>query len=152
MPFTSVSDFVLDQVFGYQTANYLKNNIVALASARLRASFGGSREASLNGSGALDLFDYRELTFVSTNLSGLTIQARVETKTANAGTSVTPKIRNVTDSTDLVTGSAVTATSFTEEVLSMTPLTSGTKKYKMMVTTNNASNDVWGFGVCETYA
>jgi hypothetical protein len=152
MPFEIPSDFVLDQLFGYQTANKIKNSIAALAAARLEKAFGGSREASINHNGTFDVFEFRDVQMDSTLLTGLTVRARVEGKTANAATSVTPRVRNVTDGADHVTGTAITSTSFVEQVLTMSPLTAGTKKYRLQGVTNNANNDVWLLGVCETFA
>jgi hypothetical protein len=151
MAWNAFSDFVLDQVFGYQSANKLKNNPEALLSYRLERSLGGSRENPVQGSGSLDPYDYRQVELVSTNLSGLSIRARCNTKTSNAGTSVQPKIRRTTDAADHVTGTSHTGTSFAEELLTMTPLTSGTKVYQLMLVTNNATNPVYGFGHIESY-
>jgi hypothetical protein len=148
--FTSFSDFVLDQVFGYQSANKLKNNTEALLGWRVERDLGGSREMGVQGSGALDVPEFREKEIISTNVTGMTIRARVNTRTNNAGTSVQPKVRNVSDSSDTVTGTSHTSTSFTEELLAVTPV-SGTKRYKMMVITNNANNLVFGFGHLEAY-
>jgi hypothetical protein len=147
---TSISAFVLDQVFGYQTANKLRENDQALLSFRLERQLGGSREQGVQGSGSLDPPEFRQVQLDSTNLSGLSIRARVETKTNNAGTSVQPKIRNVTDSTDTVTGSSHTNTTFTEELLAIS-VVAGTKKYQLQLVTNNANNPVFGFGHIESY-
>ena len=151
MAFTSFTDFVLDQVFGYQSANKLKNNAEALLYYRLERSLGGSRENGVKASGTLDPYEFREVQLVSTNLSGLSIRARVETKTENAGTSVQPKIYNNTDTAVHVAGTSHTGTSFVEELLTITPLTSGTKKYQLKLTTNNGTYFVFGFGSIESY-
>lgn len=151
MAYEDISDFVLDQIYGYQTANKIKNNIKAILSNRLERSFGGSRENSVNFNGTYDVIEYRDVQFDATNLTGLSIRARVEGKTANAATSVTPLIRNVTDALTLVTGTAIVATSFEEQLLTMTPLTAGAKKYRLQGTTNNATWDTWLFGLAETY-
>ena len=150
MSWTTFSDFVLDQVFGYQSANKLKNNAESLLAFRLQRNLGGSRENAVVGSGALDPYEYRDAELDSTKLGGLSIRARVETKTSDVVTSVQPKIRNVTDGADLVLGTSHTNTSFTEELLAMT-LTAGTKKYRLMLVTNNATNPVFGFGSIESY-
>jgi hypothetical protein len=151
MSYNAISDFVLDQVLGYQTATKLKNNIESILAARLDRAFGGSRENSVNFNGTFDAYEYRDLEIDSTKLGGLSVRARVNSKTAAAGTSITPRIRNITDATTLVTGTANTSTSFVEELLAMTPLVAGTKVYRLQGTTNNATNDVWLFGVMETY-
>jgi hypothetical protein len=150
MAWTTFTDFVLDQVFGYQSANKLKNNAEVFLGWRLERDLGGSRDTGVQGSGALDIPNYREKEIISTSVTSLPIRARVNTRTTNAGTSVQPKVRNVTDSTDTVTGTAHTGTSFSEELLSVTPVT-GTKRYKMMIVTNNANNEVFGFGHLEAY-
>ena len=111
MPYSIPSDFVLDQLFGYQTANNIKNSVAAIVSVRLEKSFGGSREVSVNHSGTFDVFEYRDAEMNSSQLTGLTVRARVEGKTANAATSITPRVRNVTDGADHVTGTAITSTS-----------------------------------------
>ena len=152
MPYDIPSDFVLDQVFGYQTANKIKQAVEALAATRLEKTFGGSREISVNHNGTFDVVDYRDVQMDSMKLTGLTVRARVEGKTANAATSVTPLVRDISGSVDHVTGAAITATSFTEQILTMSPIGDGVRKYRLRGTTNNANNDVWLLGVCETYA
>lgn len=151
MPYDIPTDYVLDQLFGYQSANKIKNSIKALAAARLEKSFGGSRENSVLFNGTFAVLEARDVEWDSLQLSGLTTRARVEGKTSDAATSVTPRIRNITDATDLITGTAITATVFTEQILAMA-LVAGLKKYRLQGVTNNGNNDVWLFGVSETYA
>lgn len=155
MAFTSFSDFVLDQVFGYQSSNRLKNNTEALAYSKLEKNFGGTRLTVMTPSGALpevlDLSDYRNVEFVSTNLAGLTVRARVEGRVTTSGSSVTPRVRNITDSTTLVSGTPIIATSaFAEQIMTMSPLTAGTKQYRLQGTVSGGST-VYLLGVAETY-
>lgn len=152
MAYFDISDFVLDQVFGYQTATKIKNNIKSLLSSKLEKSFGGSRQNSVLFNGTFDVLEYRDVEYDSLQMTGLTTRARVEGQTSDAATSVTPVIRNVTDSVNLVTGTAITSLTFVEQILVMSPLTAGTKKYRLRGTTNNGTNDVWLLGVSETYA
>lgn len=149
--YNAIDDFVLDQLFGYQTATWLKNNIVAAFQTKLEKNLGGSRETSVLVNGTFDVVEYRDIDLAEEELTGLTHRARVEGKTANATTSVTPIIRNVTDGTDLATGTAITATSFTEQLLAMTLPEGASKRYRLRGQTNNATNEVWLLGVCETY-
>ena len=88
MAYEAISDFVLDQVLGYQTANFIKNNIVATLSSRLERSFGGSRQNSVNFNGTYDVIEHRDIEIDSTNLTGLSVRARVEGKTDNATTTL----------------------------------------------------------------
>lgn len=153
---TVVADYVLDQKFGYQSATAIKNNVIALASARLGRAFGGSRQISVPlVAAAQDAIDYIDVEIDGTQLAGLTVRARVEVRTSNAGTSVTPRIQNVTDATTAVTGAACSATTFGgangTQTLTFTPAT-GIKKYRLQLTPNNATNPVFGIGELETFA
>jgi hypothetical protein len=152
MAYTALSDFVVNQLFGYQSATRIKNNVEAILAIKLTKDLGGSRDNSVIGTPTIDIPEYRDVALDSTKLGGLSVRARVEVKTANAGTSVTPKIRNMTDSTDKVVGTASTSLTFVEQLLVMTPLTAGDKKYRLQLNTNNGTNDVFGFGVVELYA
>lgn len=89
---------------------------------------------------------YLQHTLNGDSLGGLTLEAVVYYKTANAGTSVTVRVRNVTDSSTAATGTTSTSTSVVEEVLSLT-MASGAKVYRLEVTGNNTSNAVsaWGY-------
>jgi hypothetical protein len=153
---TAIADFVLDDPFGFQDANEIKGNIITLASARSRAYLGGSRQGAVpRVASAQDAIDYIDVEIDGTNLAGLTVQARVEVRTANAGTSVTPKIRNVTDASDAVVGAACSSTTFSgtngTQTLTFTPAV-GSKKYRLMLTPSNTTNDVYGIGVVELFA
>lgn len=152
MAYTAISDFVLNQLYGYQSATRVKNNIEAILASRLRANLGGSRDNSVIGTPTIDVPEYRDVELDVTKMGGLSVRARVEIKTSNAGTSVTPKIRNVTDGSDKVVGAASTSLVFVEQLLDMTPLVAGAKKYRLQLNTNNATNDVFGLGVIEIYA
>jgi len=156
MAWTALATFLLDEVFGYQDANEIKDNIIALASGRIGRSLGGSRQVSVPiVASAQDAIDYIDVEIDGTLLAGLTVRARVEVRTADAGTGVTPKIRNITDSVDAVTG--VSSTSITwggadsYQTLTFTPVT-GIKKYRLMLTPANTTNPVFGIGEIEIFA
>lgn len=174
MAWVVVSDFVLDQLLGYQSANKLKNNIVSLASTRVGRSLGGSRTApnfavvdpntfrlrsKYPGLGPHDAESYLDVEIDQTLMSGLTVRARVEVRTNNPGVSITPKIRNVTDATDAGTGAACTATaadfSGTNQKQTITiTLASGIKKYRLMYTlgAHALEADTWCLGEVEIFA
>lgn len=151
MAYNAISDFILDQIFGYQTATKIKNNVEAVIAARLERSLGGSRVNSILFNGTFDVYDYRDVQIDATKLGGLTVRARVEGKTSESTTSVTPRIRNITDDITLVTGSAITSLTFVEQLLAM-PVVGVNKKHRLQGTTNNENFDVWLFGVIETFA
>jgi len=153
-----IADYVLDKVFGYQGANKIKNNVIALASMREQKNLGGSRLTSIPlAAVATDAVDYIDVEIDGTQLAGLTIQARIEVRTTNAGTSVTPKVRNVTDATDAGTGVASTATAADysgtnqKQTIALT-IASGIKKYRLQLTPSNATNQVFGIGYIEIFA
>ena len=156
MAWTAIANFILDQVYGYQDVNEAKNNIIALASARIQRDLGGSRITGVpRVASAQDAQEYIDVEIDGTLLAGLTVRARVEVRTANAGTGVTPKIRNITDSTDAVTGVSSTSTTWggtnSYQTLTFTPA-SGIKKYRLQLTPANATNDVFGVGHIEIFA
>jgi hypothetical protein len=153
-----VADFILDQRFGYQSANKIKNNVVALASARLQHYLGGDRlRAVPRVAAAQDAVNYIDVELDGTSLAGLTVQARVEVRTSNAATSVTPTIRNVTDATTAATGVACTTTPADysgangKQTLAFVPA-AGVKKYRLQLTPQNTTNDVFGTGYIEIFA
>jgi hypothetical protein len=151
------SDYILDQLFGYQTANRLKNSILALASARLTYDLGGSREVSLPLVGAAqNAVNWQDIILDSTNLAGLTRQLRVECRTNDGATSITPKLRNITDGTDAGVGVACTATdadfSGTDQIQTITvTLAAGVKKYRLMGTPSNGDHATFVRGYLELF-
>lgn len=173
MSWTVISAFVLDQAFGYQTANNLRGNLIALVSRRDGRSLGGSRalpnfavydprqmifRSKYPGVGPHDAENYIDVEIDGTNLSGLTARARVEVR-GRAGVSITPKVRNMTDSTDAGTGAACTASnpdfSGTNQKQTITlTLASGVKKYRLQYTlgANALVADTWCLGEIEIFA
>jgi hypothetical protein len=153
---TVLVDWALNNKFGYQSANLIKNNIVAIASARLRGTLGGSRQVSVpKVAAAQDAIDYHDVEIDGTGLGGLSVRARVEVRTDNAATGVIPKIRNMTDSTDAVVGVSSTSTTWggtnSYQTLTFTP-TTGIKKYRLQATPANATNPVYVIGDIEIFA
>lgn len=158
MAWNVIAEFVLDRLFGYQSANKFRENLLALASARFTYHLGGSRQTALpQVVAAQDAVDYVDIELDSTQLGGLTVQARVECRTANVATSVTPKIRNITDGTDAAVGAACTATDTDfsganqKQTLPLT-LAAGVKKYRLQGTPGNVDNGTFVIGHLEVFA
>jgi hypothetical protein len=153
---TGFSDFVLDQVFGYQSAVKLKQNTEVLAAQKLRTDLGGHREngvQSSSGAADLDPYNYRDATIDATDAGGLSARARLEVRCENATTTVTPKIWNMSGTPAVhVAGSLSSSTSWVEQLLTMTPLASAEKKYRLRLTVPNTTYPVYGLGVVEQYA
>jgi hypothetical protein len=155
---TAVSAFVLDQLFGYQTANFLRENLIAISSARLKYQLGGSREISLDRSAvAQDTKEWIDQEIDGTNLGGFTKQARVEVRTMDGAVGITPKVRNVTDGTDAGTGVSSTGIaadysgSNQKQTITLT-LAAGVKKYRLMATMAAATADGFVSGHIEIFA
>lgn len=153
----AIADYILDQVWGYQGANKIKNNIIALASRRGVFGLGGSRNTSVpQVASAQDAVDYVDIELNGSNLGGFTIALRVEVRVANAATSVTPKLRNITDGTDAGTGAACSATNAdytgTNQKQTITcTIAAGVKKYRLMLTPSNTTHPTFGIGYLEIY-
>jgi hypothetical protein len=153
---TTIVAAELDDPFGYQGKNAMLERDEALAGARIIAPLGGSRLFGLRSASYVAVPEWLEIELDGTNTGGLTVTARVEVRTAAAGTSVTPKIRNTTDASDAVTGAACTATdedysgSQQKQTLTFTPV-AGVKKYQLMIIGGNAIEDVFGIGYLEHY-
>jgi hypothetical protein len=153
-----IATFVLDQLFGYQTANMMRENMIALASARLKYHLGGSRQLTLLRSAAVqDAVEWIDQEIDGTALAGFTKQARVEVRTMAAGTSITPRIQNVTDGTTAGTGVACTATNADysgtnqKQTIALT-LAAGVKKYRLQATLSNVNADAFVTGHIEVFA
>lgn len=157
MAWNVLAAWVVDNLFGYQSANKIRENLITLASARFTYHLGGSRQTTLpQVASAQDALDYVDIELDSTQLGGLTVQARVECRTANGATSITPKIRNITDGTDAAVGAACTATAADysgtnqKQTLALT-LAAGVKKYRLQGTPGNVDNQTFVIGHLEVF-
>jgi hypothetical protein len=111
---------------------------------------GGSRNQSLQHSSVVEAYDYIDFRLDGDDYSSATVFAEV--RTSNAGTSVTPKVRRLTNTaTDVATGAACTATDADysgtnqKQQLTFTPI-SGMNTYRLMFTPSNGTNRFWGIG------
>ena len=157
MAWNIIAAFVLDQAFGYQAANRFRENLIALSSAKLTYDLGGSRFTSLpQVAAAQDGIDYRDIELDGTNLGGFTKQARVEARTINAATSVTPKVRNATDLSDAGVGVACSAIladysgANQRQTIALT-LASGAKRYRLQGTPSNVTHPTFVIGYIEIF-
>lgn len=158
MAWNVIAAYILDQVFGFQSANKHRENLITLASRRATFQLGGSRAVSLPlVASAQDAADWIDIEIDGTNLGGFTANLRVECRTMNAGTSVTPKLRNMTDSTDAGVGAACTATNADysganqKQTVAVT-LAAGIKKYRLQGTPSNTTNATFIIGYLEVFA
>lgn len=142
-----ITVWALDNIFGYQSANKLRENLIALASLGFVYPLGGSRTTGVTGAGAQTAVEYEDAVIDGTNQSGFTIVALIDAKTANAATSITPYIYNVSDSTTVATGSASTSVTWARQSINLTGLlASGEKTYRLMFTNSDGSNATFAKG------
>lgn len=158
MAWTAISAFALDQIYGYQSANKQRENLIALVCCRFTHQLGGSRSQALpQVASAQDADSYIDIELDGTNLGGITKQARIECRTFNAATSVTPKVRNVTDATDAGVGAACSATNADysganqKQTIALT-IAAGVKKYRLQGTPSNVTHPTFVIGYIEFFA
>lgn len=109
---------------------------------------GGSRTVGIPGTGAQNVENWLEKVLPGADLQGFIVQARVQVRTDAAGTTVQPKIYDITNAVDHVVGSASSSTSWAEQLLTMT-LPTATRAFKLMLVKNNADAAVYGIGHIE---
>lgn len=113
----------------------------------VHADLGGNDDVGLLTAAYLPVIGYRELTINVDTLGGLTVELVVYTRTADAATSVTTRLRNVTDSSTPSGGTSTTITSTTLTAETLTPtLASGVKVYRLELIGGDALNPVFGYG------
>jgi hypothetical protein len=141
------SAYQLNDKFGYQTAEEIRQALDLLANIGAGYDLGGDEQPmtvatpatyqAVNGPRTWDLN--------GDNFGGMTLQIVFFSYTSAGATSVTPRLRNTTDSTTAAQGAAVTATSVTSEVVTVT-LASGVKTYRLEWTASNTTNPVYAWG------
>lgn len=113
---------------------------------------GGSRTQFVFAAAETIVPEWEDVVINWTALQGLTVQARVEIWTDSASTSVTPRIKNVTDSANFDGSSLSVATTWTERIITITPPgVIGIKRYRFYLVPANASNGVAGIGSIEIF-
>jgi len=140
---TAADDFAAEQ--------YAKVRQAILAAVfHPRTSVGGSRSFALMGTGYQDAYDVVPIVVPDADSAGAVITVIADCKCANAATTVTPKIRNVTDSSDAVVGSAAASTSWAAQVLSWTPVAG--KEYRLQFVKSDDLYPCWGIGMLQRTA
>lgn len=131
--------------FGAEGYQELRTAIMAAVFAR--QPIGGSRLFTVEGTSFQDAFDAIPFTVLDSASAGATYRVDVWLKTADPSTVITPRMRNITDSTTAVTGSAEDATTFTLQTLVFTPVVG--KEYRLQFSKNNDDFPCWGFGILQ---
>lgn len=110
---------------------------------------GGSRQQGVRHSTWTPAPEYTEVVLDTTKI-GTSVVVRVEVKTENAATSVTPRLWNVTDGSAAGTGTASTSTSWSAQAFTAT-LPAGEKRYRLELLPSTTTHQVFGTGTVEPY-
>lgn len=107
---------------------------------------GGSDDTGVLSASYVPVMGCREFSLNGDSLDGLDLDAVLFSRTFNASTTVTLRVRNVTDSTTAGTSTVNASTNTVKEVVALT-LASGVKVYRLEVIGSDALNDVvaWGY-------
>lgn len=143
------SAYVAGDKWGFQTAEKVRQALDMALYLAGHFDLGGDERGILSGA-FVPVNGPRTFTIQGDNTGGLTLEAVVFYYTANAATTVQARIRNTTDSTTSVTGTASAATTVTREVLTLV-LAAGSKDYQLQVTGSDALNPVFCWGFVRTY-
>lgn len=152
MPFTNLKStpFVVDvDEWDIITAERARLNY--LANAFRVSSLGGARHVGIDGDAVQDVIDFQEIELDGDLLAGYTIRARVEVKTADAGTTVQPRIFDVTDNSVHIAGTASNSLTWAKQNLVFT-LPAAVRSYKLQVVKSNSLFDVFAIGYLELKA
>jgi hypothetical protein len=136
--FTKLKDspFITNDEWNLTMAERARQSLIALACREF--DLGGDREDGIDGTGARDARRFKHVVLPGADCQGFTARVRFESWTDDGGTTVTPKVYDITSSTDLVVGAVVNFTTPTEELKTFA-LPAFERKYKLMVTKSNAN-------------
>lgn len=151
---SGASESLVVDVDDYRAATHdqVRKNINAAHAQGAKGGWlGGSRSQFVNSAAEIAVPEYWDVLIDWRHLEGLTVKARVEVYTLNAGTSVTPRIKNVTDAAD-TDGAASTTVGWTERLITLpTPGALAVKRYRFYLVGSNATNGIAGIGQIEIY-
>lgn len=130
---------------------------------RMHTPLGGSRNDGLLDAtkfsldGFYNAWNWQDIELNSDDYAGWTVRARVECRTSDVGTSVIPRIRNITDNVNAGVGAACVADDVEyggleqKQTIALT-LGAGVKKYRLQAVPGNANTDVFVIGHLEFIA
>jgi hypothetical protein len=127
---------------------------VGASTLKRTSPLGGSRQIALPQVAApQDAIDYLDLE-LDGGVNGRAGNLRVECRTTDASTSITPKLRNVTDGTDAGVGVACSATTYAGtngiQIVAVV-LAAGVKKYRLQGTPGDVNHPTFAIGYLETW-
>lgn len=148
--------YIAGDKWGYQEAEGCHASINSLAGRRvvLPLLVGGGR-ADLHENSSAAAFDHPNWWDVAIDwtemASGWTVVARVEVYTSSASCSITPRIRNITDSVNTDGTSSSTVGWVEKNITIPVPGVLGVKKYRLQLIPGLANTGVNAVGVVEIY-
>ena len=131
--------------FGYQGAEKIRQALDMALYVAGHLDLGGDEWEKVSAS-YVPVFGARTYTLDGDKLGGLDVEAVLFYYTSNAATTVTCRVRNLTDGSNAGTSATSASTTVVKEVVALT-LASGNKDYQLQVTGSDALNDVrcWGY-------
>ena len=130
-----------DVVTAAKMAKY-RNSIIANAYAYFK--MGGSRSVALTtGGGYIAIPDWEDFSITSTDYTNHVYKLVWEVFTENAATTVTVKLRNITDSSDAYVSSAVATTAWGTEQVSTAITIAASKVYRVQASKSDDAVDCW---------
>ena len=118
--------------------------VIPAASGAFSAYLGGSRTIDVKYNGVVNVPEYVDVVLDESRFAG-SVTVKCEVKTRDAGTSVQPRLYNVTDASVAGTGSVSTSTTWEAQSFAVT-LASGSKTYRLQLVTSDADAAVFGVG------
>lgn len=135
----------------FDASRYQELRVAIMADVFGRASLGGSRSIAIASTGYQDAIDYVDVIVPDAASAGGVWVAKVELLCENGATTITPKIRNITDASDAVVGSACAATTWggtlSYQDLAFTPVAG--KRYRLMLVKSDDVYACWGVGTMQ---
>src|SRR5262245_52360641 len=131
--------------FGYQDAEWARQDLDVLSYLCGHLPLGGDENSGILSASYTPVNQSMRYTLNGDTVGGMTVDACVSYYTSDAATSVTVRIRNLTDSSTAATGTTSTSTTRVDETLSVT-LASGAKSYELQVIGGNATNPIFAWG------
>lgn len=156
----TIADKPLGRKLGYQGVNQILQQIRSLAASR-PLYWGGYREFGvqpITGALTVNIPNWLDFELDGDLLAGFTVRARVEVRTDDAGTSVTPLIVRADTLATIVTGSACTATALDysganqKQTLAITLVGGSSIPYRVQLTGGNGNAKIYGIAHLEIFA
>jgi|SRR6185503_4216359 len=140
---------VFGHKFGFQSGEILRQDLDLLAYKGGHYDLGGSDDVGVLSAAYVPIVGGREFTLNGDTFGGMTLDLVIWSRTRDAATSVTVRLRNLTTSADAGVTAAVTAQTPTKETLTLT-LASNACIYRAELIGSNVLHPCFAFGYIRT--